>query len=298
MISCSDSLDDELFMKNVYLKDNGWIEYELDILDNNVAELPILMYVNGTEINKNNIKIWLGIDKDTLAAYNQDKYKNQTELFYDILPTNSYHFDADYYSIQSGSLFSKAIVNIELDKLQNLFQEFVLPIKIDVTEGEPIAESKYSKVLAYISFKNKFSGVYGGSGSLIQEGTDYSTSVQNLTLKGVNRNDCYFYAGNVTKSNNSDYHKYVVVLTMDSDEKLTLSTPNSDLNLESETANISRKYVTHATDNRYYIETTTIELKYKYDDLEESGLRYTYSGSLSKTGNVLKSEYPNVVVED
>ena len=93
--SCQDELKDELFQKYSYLNQNGWKECEVKILDDNTGVLLLDMGVNGTSVNNKDIVISLTNDPDTLEAYNFDRYKFQTEMYFPELPTNCYTFDKE-----------------------------------------------------------------------------------------------------------------------------------------------------------------------------------------------------------
>ena len=47
-------------------------------------------------------------------------------------------------------------------------------------------------------------------------------------------------------------------------EHITLTARNVELGLEPITSTLTRKYVLHDTDTRYYVQTSVLYLKYKY----------------------------------
>lgn len=154
--SCNDKLADELFMKNSYIVHNGWQEYALEVTEDNTAILPIYFGVNGTSGNDKDIVLTVELDPDTLAGYNWDKYKNQTNLYYKILPEEAYTFGADTWTIPKGELKTTASVKIDLNKIEevgSLYDDYVLPVRIASSTGEPMGQNKYTKVLAHIGFK-------------------------------------------------------------------------------------------------------------------------------------------------
>ena len=118
--SCNDKLADELFMKNSYIVHNGWQEYALEVTEDNTAILPIYFGVNGTSGNDKDIVLTVELDPDTLAGYNWDKYKNQTNLYYKILPEEAYTFGADTWTIPKGELKTTASVKIDLNKIEEV----------------------------------------------------------------------------------------------------------------------------------------------------------------------------------
>lgn len=110
-------------------------------------------------MNDKDITLTLDVDPDTLERYNWEKYKNQKELYLKLLPEESYTFDASSWTIPSGELNTSAYIKISLDKIKevgSLYNDYVLPLRINSSVGEPIGRSKYTKVLAHIAFKNDF----------------------------------------------------------------------------------------------------------------------------------------------
>ena len=88
-------------------------------------------------------------------------------------------------------------------------------------------------------------------------------------------------------------------LSFDEKEHITLTARNVELGLEPITSTLTRKYVLHDTDTRYYVQTSVLYLKYKYKDLTEGERRtIVYEGTHTQIKNVLISDYPNVKVEE
>jgi len=299
--SCNDGLADELFMKNSYIVHNGWQEYAMTVAEDNTTTLPIYFGVNGTSRNNKNIVLTVELDPDTLAKYNWDKYKNQTNLYYKILPKETYTFDANSWTIPKGELKATAIVKIELNKIAevgSLYDDYVLPIRIASSTGEPMGQNKYTKVLAHIGFKNDYSGTYSGKGIVTQQGTKYTTEITSTQLYAINNNICYMFVGEKTRANTLDYLNYVIEIERDEWGGITLSSKVSKLQFKPYSAKLSRKYTYNYNDQRYYTEITTINLAYEYlDSTQSEPLRMSFEGTFSMAKDVLKVEYPNVAVE-
>ena len=134
--ACQDELNNELFHKFSYLVENGWQTCEVEIKDGNIAELLIDFGINGTSENDKDITLKITNDPDTLADYNFDKFKNQINSYYIELPTNCYSFDQEVYTIPKGKYKTTAKIQIELDKIQNIYNDYVLPLKIESSTGE------------------------------------------------------------------------------------------------------------------------------------------------------------------
>lgn len=301
--SCNDSLADELFRKYSYITHNGWQEYNLEVAENNTARLPIYFGVNGTSGNGNDIVVRIGVDPDTLAGYNKEKFKSQTNLFYKLLPESCYSFDADQYTIPRGELKTGASILIDLDKIRevgSLYNDYVLPLQITSSEGEPKGDKRYTTVLAHIGFINDFSGNYVGKGVATQKGTSYNTEVNSCQLYAINNETCYIFVGEKDRSNTEDYLHYVIELTKDAAGNLTVTPGEGTEGLDFNLRNVSMKrvYEMNYNDNRYYSQVTTLEISYEYIDstnpLDPVGI--SFEGTFSMSKNVLRVDYPDVNV--
>lgn len=297
--SCSDELDDELFYKFAYLTSNGWKSYDLDVSDENTADLKIYFGVNGTSDNDQDIIIEIEADPDTLAAYNFDKFKNQTQFYYPILPAQAYTFDKSSYTIRAGEITATAIANIDMKKLDDPYQEYVLPIRIKSATGIGAGPGKYTKLLANILFTNQYSGAYSGSGTLKEVGTNSTLEVSGARLYATSTNACYVYAGNVTRSNTDNYRDYAIDLSFEENGDINMWCNNQEMEFEPLAAKMERKYSIIYDDNRYYNQTTTLSLEYRYKDLTPGEDRkLSYTGTISINKKVLKTDYPDVPVEE
>lgn len=298
--SCQDELDNELFQKYSYLNKNGWKECEVKIEEDNTGIFLLDFGINGTSQNDKDVIITITNDPDTLKGYNFDRYKFQYESYYPELPTDCYTFDQESYIIPTGEFKTTARIHIDLNQIKDIYNDYVLPIQISSSIGEPIGPDKYSKLLANIKFTNKYNGTYSGNGKLTIEETGQSTATGSAKLYAISQNACFMYAGNATSETDpTNYKKYILNVSFSDNEKITITDPSGKLELQPITSTISRKYKDHATDTRYYIETSVLDLKYKYRNQSEKDHRMlVFEGKHTMTRNVLKSEYPNIKVED
>lgn len=301
-VSSCDELEDELFKKNSYIVHNGWQDYSLEVADDNTTILPIYFGVNGTSGNDKDIRLTMEIDPDTLQSYNWEKYKNQTDLYYKMLPEGTYTFDADSWTIPQGELNAAAYIKIDLNKIKevgSLYDDYVLPLRISSSTGELPGLNKYTKVLAHIGFKNDYSGIYSGKGTVTQQGTTYTTEITSTPLYAINNNTCYMFVGEKTRSNTPDYLNYVVEIERDEFGDITLTSNVDGLKFKPYSAKLIRKYMYNYTDQRYYTEVTTIELAYEYQDAtQDELLMMSFEGTFSMSRDVLRVDYPNVDVEE
>ncbi len=300
--ACNDELDDELFHKFVYLATNGWQSYEIDVNENNQADLNIYFGVNGTSRNDRDIVVRLAIDPDTLEGYNFDKYKYQTQYYYPLLPASCYSFDKESYSIPAGEIKAASVITIDLEKIENPYTEYVLPLQIESSTGLEKGESQYTKVLANIFFTNPYSGQFSGNGTLKEEGSTNSRdwlNVSGIRLYATAVNSCYMYAGSVTRTNTDNYTDYAIDITFNEDGTIDMSSPNPELGFTPVSATIERTYTNVVNDNRYYDQASVLSLKYLYSDLSPDEERILeFSGDFNINKRVLKTDYPDVVVEE
>ena len=183
-ISSCDGLEDELFQKNSYIVHNGWQDYALEVAEDNTTILPIYFGVNGTSANDKDICLTMEIDPDTLQKYNWEKYKNQSDLYYKILPAGTYTFDADSWTIPSGELNATAAIKIDLNKIEelgSLYDDYVLPLRITSSTGEPMGQNKYTKSESKITFNDIQDALV-----LVSNNFSTQTSYENQTKKAIN----------------------------------------------------------------------------------------------------------------
>lgn len=301
--SCNDSLTEELFHKFSYITHNGWQEYKLEVADDNTAILPIYMGVNGTSANGKDIVMQIETDPDTLVGYNKEKFKNQTDLYYKLLPEACYSFDSDQYMISQGELKIGAFIRLDLNKMRevgSLYNDYVLPLELVSSVGEQKGPKKFTTVLAHIGFINDFSGNYVGKGVVTQKGTSYTTEVTSCQLYAINNETCYLFVGEKNRSNTNDYLHYVIEITKDAAGNITVlpGTGTEGLGFKLNNVSIKRIYEMNYNDSRYYSEVTTLEISYEYVDSTNKleSLDMSFGSTFSMSKDVLRVDHPDVDV--
>lgn len=301
MASCDDELDDELFTKYTYLIQNGWQEdLVMNIEDDNTVHHNIYFGVNGTSGNNQDIGLTLATDPDTLASFNFDKNKNDSDAYYSILPQDCYSFDKASYTIPSGELNDSAVCIIDLQKLRELYgiyNEYVLPVKIASSEGVPVGPSKYSKALFLMNLKNDFSGTYAGNGNMTQVGTSYSVDTQGKRFYAISHEDCYMYAGNMDRTT-ANHKLFIVNLHFNSDGTIDLTANNPDIDFVAKKGNYNYRFTEYPNDTRKLNRRVAIELEYEYQDITNEYLkpRYLYKATLTMNDVVNKTDFPDAVI--
>lgn len=293
---CNDRLPEEQFQKLVLLTKNGWIEQSIDISDSTgVIKLPIAGSISGTSTNQENIELLLGYDTDTLNGYNFLKFRNQTELYYNVVPNEALSFDSNNINIVEGNDMGITNLFVDLDKITDKYIDYVIPIQIKSTSGYLLSNPKYSKALYHIQLKNKYSGNYTGEitvfktkGSAEVNDDTQKITVGNKALYAITDTTCYFYAGQVDR-NKVDRTKFIVNVTFHKDGTVTLDCPNTALNFIAESASISVSKVDNLNDKRYQNVTLTLITQYKFNDLAPTNpVRLRAQGTVSLTQTVLR----------
>lgn len=286
-ISCNDELNDELFDKYVYFTKNGWQDYNVDVTETGIVEVPFSIAVNGTSANDRDVNVLLALDSDTLVGYNFDKYKFQTDLYYSEFPAHCYTFESENVVIPSGSEYAKAKLTIDMNKIEDIYADYVLPLAIKEVSVYTIAKPKYSKLLMRLLFRNDFSGTYSGDGK-VMDVTNESKELRvgNKTLYAMAAKKCYFFAGHKDR-NSVDRADYVVTATVNPTGDVTLEATNPALNFTQERAEIEWTRKPHTTDPRFEIVTTELNVQYTFKDLtSEDNTIMRYKGSMVVSRNI------------
>lgn len=294
--ACNDRLPEEQFQKLVLLTKNGWIEQNIDISDSTgVIKLPIAGSISGTSTNQKNIELLLDYDTDTLNGYNFLKFRNQSDLYYNVVPDEALSFDSNKISIEKGKDMGIANLLVDLDKITDKYSDYVIPIQIKSTSGYLLANPQYSKALYHIQLKNKYSGNYSGEitvfktkGSAEVNDETQKISVSNKALYATTDTTCYFYAGQMDR-NKADRTKFIVNVTFHKDGTVTLDCPNSALNFVAESASVSVRKVDNENNMRYQNMIYTLIMHYKFNDLAPTNpARLRAQGTVTLTQTVLR----------
>ncbi|MDL2257014.1 DUF4361 domain-containing protein [Bacteroidales bacterium OttesenSCG-928-I14] len=297
-MSACDELPDEQFDKKVNLIKNGWVDMNLEILADNIIEIPVNISVSGTSKNEKTVEVVLDTISKLLSDYNFEKYRNETELYYNLVPAEALSFSKDVV-IPAGEEQVNTIVKVDLNKLTNRYGDYVLPIGIKSTSEYSVGNSNYSTGLYHIVLTNRFSGNYGADIAVMKlrpNGASIltdKTSVANKSLYAISNNECFFYAGQYNR-NSLGRDKFIVKLKIDNEE-ISLSGVNPDLGLEitalDSIPKVSYTIERNREDNRYVTLTTKIDLSYVFMDLGlEKPEKRRAAGLMSNSRSVLKEQ--------
>lgn len=287
--SCNDGLPEEQFEKLVLLTKNGWIDQDIDVASTGIVEIPIAASISGTSTNNEDVAVNLDFDPDTLSEYNFEKYRKDTLLYYKNVPFNVVSFKNTEVNITKGNDAGITKLIIDLNKITDKYKDYVIPIQIKNTSKYVMADNIYTKALYHLQLKNYYSGTYSGTttvyktkGSAEVNDEDQKVTVAVKTLYALSDSVCYFYAG-IADRNTTDRDKYIINVTFHSNDSISMTSINPDLNfvLENATMNINKKE--NSTDQRYEKVTITLDMTYKFTDLSSNRLRSEGLVSMSQT---------------
>jgi hypothetical protein len=294
--ACDEELKDELFEKQVLLTKNGWIEQTVDITESNQFDLPIAVSINGTTGNDRNVNVQLKFDSENLANYNFEKYRRDSSLYYRELPADVVSFKAgsDKVTVPNGDIRAVSHISLDISKLDDIYGDYVIPVSIDSVSAYKKAPV-YHKALHHVVLKNKYSGNYTGQLAVYKtkkngDNDGEPIPVTTKTLYAIGKQQCFFYAAHYDRSE-WERDKYIINMTVDENETISLTALNSDLELVQESATTTTAVVQDKTDSRYEIHSTEINLSYKISlPLLSPQYPVRVEGKITKTERILKKQ--------
>ncbi len=290
--ACNDEWEDEQFEHYVSFKapldDNGvtpvYVRYKADGAV--TYQLPLI--VSGSTDNKQNLQIHIDVDTDTLSDHNYARFQSREELYYRELGSDYYEIPSTV-DIQSGE--NTALINIDYSlKDIDLVDKWILPLTILDDESYNYVANpnmNYKKALLRIMPFNDYSGSYSSTAlSIYLKGyEDDAAIVRNTTMfYVVDESSAFFYAGTVDEDN-IDRRNYKIVATFNSDNTVSLSAEDPNINFISnstpeftieETPNYEQPYIM----DRYV---TVSNINYNYTDYTSvvgSSIDYTVKGTV------------------
>ncbi len=251
------------------------------------------MIVSGSTFNAQNRTVHIGLDLDTLAVMNKERFGHRTELYYQALEANRYNLP-ETIEIPAGESTITLPIDFTLGDLDQS-EKWVLPITIldDPTYNYQANPRKhYRKAILRVNSFNDYSGTYAGTLlKIFMEGDDTNalTLAENKAY-AVNENTIMLYAGSRTVDNlDRKLYKIFVEFTDERVElltkKLNIYTDNPLINLKvigtptyqiDEMMDQKQTYMKHI-----YI---TLTMKYEFTDyntIPGKSFKYTVDGMLS-----------------
>lgn len=262
---------------HVRYKPDGMVNYQLPVI------------VSGSTNNNKNILVHLGVDHDTLKAFNNANFQNRTDLYYKEL-TDKYFKISDTMSIPKGANTNTTDIGFTLNNI-DLVDKWILPLTIVPSSSNdytPNPRRNYAKALLRIVPFNDFSGDYSGTAlKVFLRGEEDGAAIVKSIIQTyvVDENTIFLYAGTVDE-NKPDRRNYKIYAAFDEEKKeVTLSTDNPTMNLQvNKTINYSVEdikdellpYLIHR-----YVTINNIDYNFTdYTSVSNASIEYTVRGSL------------------
>lgn len=300
-IACVNLIPEEQFVKSVNLVKNGWVEQNVEVTETNTSVFPVVVAVSGTSKNNENVNVEIGFDQTILEAYNYEKFKEQTELYYEMFPLEAVTLESTTVQVNSGNNTGFTNLSIDFGKVADKYKDYVIPLRIKNTTKYEIGEDDFITVLYHIRLQNDFSGDYTGSitvaktrGTLLVTDENNKLTVAGKTFYALSGNESYIYAGQIDRQHPMR-SSFIINVRVDENDSIIMSSPVPELKFVQESADMTVTRRDNLNDLRYEIVTTVFDFRYIFFDLTQTTEPTTSEnhilrawGSISMTKNVLK----------
>lgn len=220
LTSCSNKVDfGEQYKKIVYIVNSKETVYysQHDVVKASKGNISI--YVTGSELPAQDIKVSYKIDTEALEKYNKTEYGDRTELYFSLLPENLYSFQTPEITIPKGEPYGCLEFTINTQELLHN-KIYILPITIDSAEGAEISENLHT-ILYVIQIQNEYAGNYISSCSVNGIGKgDFNKKVTAVSSRKIMLPLANL--SNTSTSNTLDFNKDYYLITINEDNTLIL----------------------------------------------------------------------------
>lgn len=199
---CNDEWNSELYERMISLKapinrDDVSVIYLRYKADNERVTFKLPVIVSGSRTNDKDYTVRIGVDNDTLAFLNRDKYTERTDLYYKQLPENFYSFPSQTCLIPSGTDVAHFNIDFQFSGL-DLVDKWVLPVTVLPDPSYVMNTYKgRQKALLWVMPFNDYSGTYNAASMYVyfaDNTLEYMTASTRET-RVVDENTIFFYAG-------------------------------------------------------------------------------------------------------
>ncbi|MGN7787528.1 DUF4973 domain-containing protein [Niabella sp. 22666] len=248
-------------------------------------QLPLI--VSGTTSNENDLQVQVGVDSDTLKAFNDANFQNRKDLYYKEL-TSQYFTIPNTVAIPKGINTSTMNISFSLKDI-DLVDKWILPLTIKPSRDyTPNPRRNYSKALLRIIPFNDYSGVYSGTAlKLYLKGEENGAAIVKSEIQSyvVDESTVFFYAGAVDE-NKTDRRNYKVYARFNNQTKeVTLTSDNPSINFRvnqkiyysvEDVKDAVQPYLIHR-----YVTINNIDYNFTdYTSVANASIDYTVRGSL------------------
>lgn len=179
-------------------------------------------------------------------------------------------------------------MKIDLNRIPNIYQDYVIPISIKRVSEYEVGVNKYSKALIHLVLKNSYSGNYTGEAKVYEiEHSDKKLTIATKTLYAVKNNEVYFYAGQFDRSSLTR-DKYIVAVEFGADGQIVSAAGiDPELEFELKESNIEVTHIVNELDPRKESVKTVLTMKYRFKNLDDTNKPVMeFEGTLTKLETV------------
>ena len=296
-VSCNNEWEDEQYVQQASFKaepdGNGvtfaYLRYHPE--GKVTYQLPVIISGSTPNIQKRTVRI--GLDLDTMAVLNEERYGHREELYFRVLDKKYYSFP-ETVEVPAGESTVTLPIEFTLGDLDQS-DKWGLPLTIledPANNYQPNPRKHYRKALLRINPFNDYSGTYAGTlYKIVLEGdTQNPMTLSSYRTFVVDDKTIFLYAGarNIDSPDRKLYKIFVEFTDEKVDlltKKLNIYTDNPDIKLKvigqpsysvEEAMDATKPYLKHV-----YI---TLNLAYEFDDyttIPGNVIKYSVSGSLS-----------------
>lgn len=301
--SCNDEWKNELYQNyasfKAILNSEGVSDIYIRYNPEGDASYRLPVLISGSQKQQSNLKIKVGVDNDTLAILNQEKYFDRSDLYFRQLPEQFFSFESDVCPIAAGQNSGIFPINFNLTGL-DLVDDWVLPLQIIAAPS--YVNNEYlgrDKALLNINLFNDYSGIYSATALLVYfKGSNRNPITADIRrAKVVDENSVFIYAGTISERDmNRKLYKIIIrfepgtelddenntitgpvtLIPGDEENRINLNTTGDCTYEIKKVSDVKKPYLLH-----YYV---TIKLNYDYDDITsnpEKAITYSAKGTLT-----------------
>lgn len=287
--SCEKEWEEELYKNVVSFGKNGVADIYLRYKPNGITSYQVPVILSGTTMNEHDLQVNVALDKDTLEQLNFERFRYRDDLYFKELDAKYYSLPTEPVHIEKGNSVGLLNIDFTLGDL-DMVEKYILPLSIVEGNGYDVNYRKhYRRALLNVIPFNDYSGSYAATAGLVYqrdkaENDQVPISMETRTLKVVDDNSCFFYAG-VTDEELKDRELYKIIANFEEEGQMTLEAPHAD---EIGFKFISADYViTEEMDplqpylKHRYIK---IQMEYEYNELipnTDLFIPYVFRGSIT-----------------
>ncbi len=296
--ACKDEWKDELYAQYISFKaplnNEGVSEVYLRYTPNGEIEYNLPVIVSGTQESSKDLSVKIGVDNDTLAILNRERFQYRTDLYFKQLAGSFYELTSNSCFIAKGSHTANYKIKFKFSNL-DLVERWVLPLTI-VDDPSYVSNQRkgWRKALLYVKPFNDYSGNYSSTSmNVFFDGETKSTVTSTRTAWVVDEKSVFFYAG-IVDEGAVDRGNYKIVMNFGPAVENSDGSKSGTLNVRAVNPAINFELIGQPTYSlkkapdatRPYLvrEYCTVNIKYKYNDITSIAnipIRYRAEGSMT-----------------